>query len=88
MSLFKKRHQHYWKETGVPGDLVFMNGKFVYECLICDKRKSFRYAPVNPILETNQQYYQRMVASGRASLVMYPALGTFNEPHIEPLTKQ
>jgi hypothetical protein len=50
MRLFKWC-SHYWEETGIPDDMVFLNSKFVYECVKCGKRKSFRNAPVNWIGE-------------------------------------
>lgn len=39
--------EHYWAELHIPDDLVFMNGKFKYQCLNCGKVKSFRNHPVN-----------------------------------------
>jgi hypothetical protein len=71
--------QHYFIE----GDLVqgWPDPKRQFDCVDCGKTVVRRpsEAPLNPLRETNQQYYERMVASGRADQVMRPILGTEHE---------
>lgn len=78
------RCQHYYVEDyrvfGWP------DPKMLYHCIDCGKVTIRRPSspPVNPLRETNQQYYNRMVASGNAHLVMRPSLGTEDYPKEYP----
>lgn len=74
--------QHYYIEDGWTGLIMVKN--IQWHCVDCGKIKLF-YAwqpPINPRRETNQEYYNRMVMSGKAHLVMRPALGTEGEPKL------
>lgn len=73
------RHQHYWADTGVPHDLVFLNGRFRYDCSICGKQKYLREQPVNPIMPSAWEIYESEVAKGNADLVMTPPIRTTKE---------
>lgn len=82
MRLFKRHHlfkQHYYIED----ELVefWPDPRVQWHCLECGKiiRLKVGKLPVNPPRENQQQYYDRMVASGNAHLVMRPPLGTENE---------
>jgi hypothetical protein len=68
------RHNHYWMTTGIPHPLVFLNGKFLYECSVCDKRKYFRHQPVNPLVPSAWEVYDQEVQNGNAAYVMSPPL--------------
>lgn len=58
--------------------------KMQYHCVDCDKSIIRRPSnpPINPLRETNRQYYDRMVAAGNIHLVISPVLGTENEPRL------
>ncbi len=73
---------HYYIEDGWNGLIIVKN--INWHCVDCGKTKLF-YAwrpPINPMRETNQQYYERMAANGNAHLVMRPALGSEGEPKL------
>lgn len=73
--LKRLRCQHYYIEDYLVQ--FWPDPKMQYHCADCDKTIVRRpsNAPVNPLRETNQQYYDRMVTSGNAHLVMSPPLG-------------
>jgi len=52
-----------------------------YHCVDCGKTIERYHTPMNPPRETNQQYYDRQVASGNINYVMRPAIGTEGKPH-------
>lgn len=84
MSTFWQRLkcQHYYIKDGWNG---LYGGKNIdWHCVDCDKKILLKpgRSPINPIRETNQQYYQRMIASGNAHLVMRPTLGMEGEPKL------
>lgn len=68
------RHQHYWLETGLPHDLVFLNSKFAYDCKFCSKRVWRKRLPLNPILPTAWEAYELEVARGNINMVMQPPM--------------
>ncbi len=72
--IIMSKHQHYWLETGIPHILVALNGKFRYDCSVCNKQKYFRQLPINPVVPSAQDVYENQVAAGNAHLVMSPPL--------------
>lgn len=73
-------HIHYWLATDIPHPLVFINGKYLYECSVCDKRKYYRYQPVNPLVPSAYEIYEQKVRNGGAAYVMSPLLRVGQEP--------
>ena len=74
------KHLHYWLETGIPHWLVVANGKYRYDCAVCDKRVWSRYHPLNPQVPSAWQVYNSEVAKGNAHLVMSPPMLIGQEP--------
>lgn len=68
------KHTHYWLETGIPHDLVYLNSKWRFDCSVCDKKIWRRSQPVNPIVPSAWEEYNRQVAIGNAAYVMSPPL--------------
>lgn len=75
-------HIHYFEEQyQVQG---YPDPKVLYKCHYCSKSVVRRptESPVNPIVPTLQQHYEREVARGNAAYVMRPNLGTEGEPKL------
>lgn len=68
------KHDHYWVATGIPHALVFLNGRFLYECSVCDKQRHFRHQPVNPIVPSAWAVYEQEVRNGNAAYIASPLL--------------
>lgn len=81
--LFKRlRCQHYYIEDGWNG---LYGGKVIkWHCVDCAKKILLKpgVLPFNPIRETNQQYYDRLVVGGNAHLVLRPPLGMEGKPKL------
>lgn len=73
------KHQHYWLDTGIPHPLVFLNGKFGYDCSVCDKRTYRREQPVNLLVPSAWEVYDSEIAKGNAALVMSPPIMPSND---------
>lgn len=69
-----KRHDHYWLYTGFPHSLVYVNHRWRYDCSVCGKQIWRRDSPVNPIVPSAWDVYNKEVAADNAHLVMTPTL--------------
>jgi hypothetical protein len=74
--------QHYYIEDWLVQ--FWPDPKMQYHCVDCNKKiiKRPSNPPINPVRQTNQQYYDHMVASGNAHLVIRPQLGTEGDPKL------
>lgn len=52
------KHPHYWIDQNYPHDLYPINGLWLYECSVCEKRKYFRSQPLNPQVPTDWEIYE------------------------------
>lgn len=66
------KHEHYWKSTGIPNDLVFLNSLWRFDCHLCGKQIWRRSIPVNPIVPSEWQQYKSEIAAENIAFVMSP----------------
>jgi len=52
------KHVHYWLDTGISSVLVFLDGKWRFDCSVCGKQIWRRNQPVNPLVPSAWDVYE------------------------------
>jgi hypothetical protein len=81
MSKVIGRHQHYWIATNIPHPLFFLTFRFRFDCSVCDKQIWRKDIPLNPIVPSAWEVYEKEKQLYGASMSLSPPIMVGSEHH-------